>query len=60
MHYRGLLRVARREAGIRIYEAVEHPPADDSPAARAERAAALLELVLAQVRAAAGHELSAT
>ena len=46
MHYRGLLRVARREAGIRIYEAVEHPPADASRAARAERAAALLELVL--------------
>ena len=46
MHYRGLLRVARREAGIRIYEAVEHPPADISRAARAERAAALLELVL--------------
>ena len=46
MHYRGLLRVARREDGIRIYEAVEHPPADDSRAARAERAAALLELVL--------------
>ncbi len=46
MHYRGLLRVARREAGVRIYEAVEHPPADSSRAARAERAAALLELVL--------------
>jgi uncharacterized protein YcaQ len=46
MHYRGLLRVARREAGIRIYEAVEHPPADTSRAARTERAAALLELVL--------------
>ena len=46
MHYRGLLRVARREAGIRIYEAVEHPPADATRGARAERAAALLELVL--------------
>ncbi|MEO8526842.1 MAG: crosslink repair DNA glycosylase YcaQ family protein [Caldimonas sp.] len=46
MHYRGLLRVKRREAGTRIYEAVEHVPADPSPAARAARATALLELVL--------------
>ena len=46
MHYRGLLRVKRRESGTRIYEAVEHPAADASRAARAERAAALLELVL--------------
>jgi uncharacterized protein YcaQ len=46
MHYRGLLRVKRREAGTRIYEAVEHATVDPSPAARAARAAALLELVL--------------
>jgi hypothetical protein len=46
MHYRGLLRVKRREAGTRIYEVVEHPPVDPSPSARAARAAALLELVL--------------
>jgi len=48
MHYRGLLRVRRREAGTRIYEAVEHPPADDAPAARAARAEALLALVVAK------------
>ena len=46
MHYRGLLRVAWRENGTRIYEAAAHPPADTGRAARAERAAALLELVL--------------
>jgi len=46
MHYRGLLRVARRENGTRIYEAAAHEPADDSPAARAARAEALLALVL--------------
>ncbi|MGN6524770.1 MAG: DNA glycosylase AlkZ-like family protein [Burkholderiaceae bacterium] len=46
LHYRGLLRVARREAGTRIYEAIEHAPADDSPAARRERARALLMLVV--------------
>ncbi|HEY2559460.1 MAG TPA: crosslink repair DNA glycosylase YcaQ family protein [Caldimonas sp.] len=48
MHYRGLLRVRRRESGTRIYEAVERAPADDSPAARAARAAALLDLVVAK------------
>jgi len=48
MHYRGLLRVRRREAGTRIYEAVEHPPADDAPAARAARAESLLALVVAK------------
>lgn len=46
MHYRGLLRVARRDKGIRVYEAIEHPVADDSPAAQAERAAALVDLVV--------------
>ena len=46
MHYRGLLRIARRDSGTRIYEAVEHAVADASPAARAQRAAALLELVV--------------
>jgi hypothetical protein len=46
MHYRGLLRVKRRDGGTRVYEAVTHPPADDSPAARAERAAALIDLVV--------------
>jgi len=48
MHYRGLLRVARRVNGVRIYEAVEHVAVDASPAARAARAAALLDLVVAK------------
>ncbi len=46
MHYRGLLRIARREGGTRIYEAVDHPPADPGRQARAERAAALVDLVV--------------
>ena len=45
MHYRGLLRVRRRESGTRIYEAVERAPSDDPPATRA---AALLDLVVAK------------
>jgi uncharacterized protein YcaQ len=46
MHYRGQLRVARRENGIRIYQAVEHPPAEDDAEARGRRAAELVELVI--------------
>ena len=34
MHYRGLLRVARRDNGIRLYEPREHTPIDADPAAR--------------------------
>src|SRR6202521_142914 len=34
LHYRGLLRVTRREAGTRVYQAIEHTPQDDSPEAR--------------------------
>jgi uncharacterized protein len=46
MHYRGLLRVQRRDNGTRIYAAVDHPPADDGPEARRARAAALLDLIV--------------
>ena len=46
MHYRGMLRVVRRESGIRIYAAHEHAPRDDSPDARQAQADALLTLVL--------------
>ena len=46
MHYRGLLRVHRRDNGTRLYAAVEHAPADASPAARFARATALLDLVV--------------
>jgi len=46
LHYRGLLRVQRRDAGTRVYAAVAHPPADDSADGRARRAAALVALVV--------------
>src|SRR5262245_18068036 len=46
LHYRGLLRVARREAGTRIYQAIEHSPQDDSPEARRARAGHLLDMVV--------------
>ena len=57
MHYRGLLRVARRERGIRIYAAHAARAADRSDAAaRAARLDALVDVAVAQVRAAAGGE----
>jgi uncharacterized protein YcaQ len=46
LHYCGLLRVARRETGTRIYQAVESPPQDDSPEARLARAGQLLDMVV--------------
>jgi uncharacterized protein YcaQ len=46
LHYRGMLRVARREAGTRIYQAIGHPPQDDSPGARLARAGRLLDMAL--------------
>ncbi len=46
LHYCGLLRVSRREAGTRVYQAIDHPPLDDSPATRLERAGQLLDLVV--------------
>jgi uncharacterized protein YcaQ len=44
MHYRGLLRVARRDAGIRVYEAVE--PRDEDTRSPAHKAAALLAMAV--------------
>jgi len=46
LHYRGLLRVARRDGGTRVYQTVEHPPRDDSPEARLARAGNLLDMVV--------------
>lgn len=46
LHYRGQLRVKRRDSGTRVYEAVTHPEQDQSPAARAARADALLDMVV--------------
>jgi uncharacterized protein len=46
LHYRGLLRVAGREAGTRIYQAIEHTPQNDSPETRLARAGQLLDMVV--------------
>ena len=46
LHYRGELRVAGRESGTRVYQAIERPPQDDSPEARLARAGQLLDMVV--------------
>jgi hypothetical protein len=46
LHHSGLLRVARRAAGARVYQASEHPPQDQSPEARLVRAGRLLDMVV--------------
>jgi uncharacterized protein len=46
LHYRGLLRVAQRESGTRVYEAIKHTSRDESPKARLARAGQLLDIVV--------------
>ena len=46
MHYRGLLRVARREAGIRVYTAHEHGPGPADEAGRRARLDHLVDVVV--------------
>src|SRR3954447_15484834 len=46
LHYRGLLRVARREKGIRVYRAHRHEPASLDKAAVRSRMDALVDVVV--------------
>jgi uncharacterized protein len=46
MHYRGLLRVARREGGIRVYAAHQHGPAPTDEAERRARIDALIDVAV--------------
>ena len=46
MHYRGLLRVVRREAGIRIYAAHEHDAAPRDAATRRAQLDGLVDIVV--------------
>ena len=46
MHYRGLLRVVRREGGIRIYAAHEHQAAPHDAATRRRRLDGLVDVVV--------------
>src|SRR5579872_3942969 len=46
LHHRGMLRVARRDSGTRVYDPLEHTPHDDSPEARLARAGKLLDMAV--------------
>lgn len=46
LHYRGMLRVARRETGTRIYQAIGQEVQDESSEARLARAGQLLDPVM--------------
>jgi uncharacterized protein len=46
MHYRGLLRVVRRERGIRLYEVREHAPGPVDATARRAQIDALVDVVV--------------
>jgi len=58
MHYAGLLRVARRDAGIRIYAAHEHAPGPADDAERAARTDALVDAVVRAYAPLPGASLS--
>src|SRR2546422_7552843 len=58
MHYRGLLRVARREGGIRIYTAHEHGLGPIDAAARHARIDALVDAVVRVYAPLPGASLS--
>ena len=46
MHYRGLLHVARRDGGVRVYAVHEHAPGPTDAAARAARLDALVDVLV--------------
>ena len=57
MHYRGLLRVARREGGVRVYAARDPHEAVNDPAEVIARVDALLDLVVAKYAPLPGASL---
>ncbi len=46
MHYRGLLRVMRRESGVRIYAAHDHPPVSADAAVRRAHLDVLVDVIV--------------
>jgi uncharacterized protein YcaQ len=46
MHYAGLLRISRREKGIRLYKPQQHAPAPKNPAERRARIDALVDVLV--------------
>jgi uncharacterized protein len=59
MHYRGLLRVMRRDAGIRIYAVHEHQPGPRDRAGRRAHLDALVDVIVRNYAPLPGPSLSA-
>jgi len=58
MHYQGLLRIVRRQAGIRIYAAHEHSPGPSDKAERQRRIDALVDIAVRIYAPLPGRSLS--
>ena len=58
MHYRGLLRVARRDGGVRVYTVHQHDPGPGDAAARAARLDALVDVLVGTYAPLPGASLS--
>jgi uncharacterized protein YcaQ len=58
MHYRGMLRVVRREGGVRIYAAHQHGPEPSDAAERLARIDALVDLAIRIYAPLPGRSLS--
>jgi uncharacterized protein YcaQ len=58
MHYRSLLRIARRESGVRIYAIHEHPPGPSDAATRMARMDALVDVIVHTYAPLPGASLS--
>lgn len=58
MHYKGLLRVVRREGGIRVYAVHEHGPAPATSAARRSHIDAIVDVVVRKYAPLPGASLS--
>ena len=58
MHYRGLLRVARREKGIRVYAVHQHGPGPADAAGRVARLDALVDAAVAIYAPVPGRSLA--
>ena len=58
MHYKGLLRVVRREAGIRVYAVHEHGPAPSSAVGRQSRVDAIVDVVVRKYAPLPGASLA--
>jgi uncharacterized protein len=58
MHYRGLVRVARRESGIRIYAAQEYAPVIHDAASRRAQLDALIDVIVRKYAPLPGPSLA--